>query len=404
MKNEGQYTVSKVHAGQNQCPGLFSAALAYFVSYVLVDNFRLGSPVNFGQSVSPREVWLFWALMFLWASLVSGLKVLSVAQSKHGFSVPQHLVTEAVFAGVLGCLYLTEVGLRPVLIFFLIGSLLHIPIRLLSLRIGLHLGRAGRLIQHDSRILIIGSKERAKDAIAAVRDAGEEYEIVGCLDPVASRVGRRVEGMTVLGTTDDLSNYLFGQNVDLILLALPLELVPNIADAVGKAIEVGMPVSIVMDCGLHRVNNCLTKHTLSYQAFGKLHTVILSNVPDDSAYLASKRLLDIVISGLLLILLSPLFLLIAILIKIMSPGRLFYPWKVLGRNRKPFVGYKFRTMVPNADELKTNLLQHNEMQGPVFKMREDPRITPLGRLLRKYSLDELPQLYSVLKGDMSLVG
>jgi lipopolysaccharide/colanic/teichoic acid biosynthesis glycosyltransferase len=76
----------------------------------------------------------------------------------------------------------------------------------------------------------------------------------------------------------------------------------------------------------------------------------------------------------------------------------------VGKNGKPFAGYKFRTMVPNADKLKDQLRQFNEMQGPVFKMRNDPRVTRLGRFLRKFSLDELPQLYSVLKGDLSLVG
>jgi lipopolysaccharide/colanic/teichoic acid biosynthesis glycosyltransferase len=76
----------------------------------------------------------------------------------------------------------------------------------------------------------------------------------------------------------------------------------------------------------------------------------------------------------------------------------------LGKNGKPFVGYKFRTMVPDADKLKQQLLAFNEMQGPVFKIRNDPRVTRLGRFLRRFSLDELPQLYNVLKGDLSLVG
>jgi lipopolysaccharide/colanic/teichoic acid biosynthesis glycosyltransferase len=117
-----------------------------------------------------------------------------------------------------------------------------------------------------------------------------------------------------------------------------------------------------------------------------------------------KRAGDVVISLLLLIALSPLLLLIALLIRLTSPGPIFYPWKVLGHRARPFIGYKFRTMVPNAEELKSRMLAYNEMTGPVFKMRNDPRITPIGRVLRKYSLDELPQLWSVLVGDMSLVG
>lgn len=117
-----------------------------------------------------------------------------------------------------------------------------------------------------------------------------------------------------------------------------------------------------------------------------------------------KRLLDIVVSFSLLVLLSPLLLVLALLVRLSSPGPIFYPWKVLGARARPFVGYKFRTMVVNAEALKSQMLAHNEMTGPVFKMRNDPRVTRVGRLLRKYSLDELPQLWSVLVGDMSLVG
>jgi lipopolysaccharide/colanic/teichoic acid biosynthesis glycosyltransferase len=117
-----------------------------------------------------------------------------------------------------------------------------------------------------------------------------------------------------------------------------------------------------------------------------------------------KRGLDVVLSGLLLVVLSPLFLLAALVVRLSGPGPILYPWKVLGLRGRPFVGYKFRTMVHNADELKGQLSSHNEMSGPVFKMRADPRVTPAGRWLRRFSIDELPQLWSVLKGDMSLVG
>ncbi len=98
------------------------------------------------------------------------------------------------------------------------------------------------------------------------------------------------------------------------------------------------------------------------------------------------------------------YLLIAALVKFTSAGPVFYQWRVVGFNKRPFKSWKFRTMVENADELKNELWDKNEMQGPVFKMRNDPRITRVGRVLRRFSFDELPQLYSVLRGDMSLVG
>ena len=114
--------------------------------------------------------------------------------------------------------------------------------------------------------------------------------------------------------------------------------------------------------------------------------------------------MDVLISAVLLLVLSPLFLLLALLVKFTSAGPVLYRWHVVGMGGIPFVSYKFRSMVVNADELKKRLESANEMVGPVFKLTRDPRVTPLGRWLRRYSLDELPQLYSVLVGDMSLVG
>jgi lipopolysaccharide/colanic/teichoic acid biosynthesis glycosyltransferase len=119
---------------------------------------------------------------------------------------------------------------------------------------------------------------------------------------------------------------------------------------------------------------------------------------------ALKRIFDVAVSGILLVLLSPILGAVALGIKLTSPGPILYPWRVVGKDGRFFDSHKFRSMVPNADALKEQLMASNEMRGPVFKMQRDPRITPIGRLLRKYSLDELPQLWSVFKGDMSLVG
>jgi len=119
---------------------------------------------------------------------------------------------------------------------------------------------------------------------------------------------------------------------------------------------------------------------------------------------AIKRAIDVIGSSVLLVLLFPLFLVLAFLVKRSSPGPIFYRWYVAGEGGCPFMSYKFRSMYANADEVKAQLAHLNEMRGPAFKITGDPRITRLGRWIRKYSLDELPQLYSVLKGDMSLVG
>lgn len=126
--------------------------------------------------------------------------------------------------------------------------------------------------------------------------------------------------------------------------------------------------------------------------------------PKVKFYLFSKRVTDIFLSAIGLILLSPILLIVAIAIRIDSKGPIIFKQDRVGKDGKSFSMYKFRSMIVNAEELKTKLETKNEMSGPMFKMKNDPRITKVGRFIRKTSIDELPQLINVIKGDMSLVG
>lgn len=117
-----------------------------------------------------------------------------------------------------------------------------------------------------------------------------------------------------------------------------------------------------------------------------------------------KRLLDVVASGTALLVLSPFLLLVGLLVRLDSRGPALYKWTAVGYRGRRFTEYKFRTMVPDAARVEEELSHLNEMDGPVFKIRNDPRVTRFGRFLRRYSIDEIPQLWNVLVGDMSLVG
>lgn len=122
------------------------------------------------------------------------------------------------------------------------------------------------------------------------------------------------------------------------------------------------------------------------------------------AYDICKRIFDLVMSILALIVLSPLFLTVAIAIKIEDGGKVFYKQMRLTKDCKEFTMYKFRSMCPDAEKRLKELLDRNEMQGPVFKLEEDPRVTKVGKFIRKTSIDELPQLVNIIKGEMSIVG
>lgn len=120
-------------------------------------------------------------------------------------------------------------------------------------------------------------------------------------------------------------------------------------------------------------------------------------------YEAVKRIFDVLFSLLALAVLSPLFLITAIAVR-SDGGKAMYKQIRIGKNNKPFYMYKFRSMCPDAERMQDELKKYNEMDGPVFKIKNDPRITRVGKFIRKYSIDELPQLVNILKGDMSIVG
>ncbi len=132
--------------------------------------------------------------------------------------------------------------------------------------------------------------------------------------------------------------------------------------------------------------------------------LVFRTVPEASWQSAFKQLIDLVGAGLVLVLLSPVFVFLAFLVKLTSRGPILFRQQRSGLNGQPFTIYKFRTMVSNAEQVKAELAALNEMKGPVFKITNDPRITPVGRFLRRYSLDEFPQFFNVLRGEMSLVG
>lgn len=126
--------------------------------------------------------------------------------------------------------------------------------------------------------------------------------------------------------------------------------------------------------------------------------------PQKPVYEFFKRMFDILLCSLALLVLSPFFLIVAIVIKCEDGGKIFFSQTRLTKNGKKFQMYKFRSMCPNADAMLEALLKDNEMEGPAFKMEKDPRVTKVGRFIRKTSIDELPQLINVIKGDMSIVG
>jgi|SRR5579863_328697 len=382
--------------------------LSFWVSYRVLPYYRSYlKPGGYHYGPFREYAWFLLLILPLWLTLQERWGLYSRARLSWSF-VFLRLLRVQVFglaglAVIIFALKLEAVGRLIVFGFLMLYCLALIGTRWLVVTVfNAHFSHAYNI----PRILVIGSRSRARDFIRrAKRSQDIHYEIVGCLEPDPARAYGDVEGVLVLGTTSGFRQYVFDHPVDVVALAMPLELIPDAKDLVDAAVDLGLRAVICPDFYFEQLGYGLEDSRVSIESYCGMPVAVLSTVRQDTVYLALKRALDLVASTTMLAVLSPLFAAIAILIKITSPDDpVFYPWRVVGLNKKPFVGYKFRTMVPNAEELKARLMAHNEMTGPVFKMRNDPRVTRIGRILRKYSLDELPQLYSVLKGDMSLVG
>ncbi|MGH9540241.1 MAG: exopolysaccharide biosynthesis polyprenyl glycosylphosphotransferase [Terriglobales bacterium] len=256
---------------------------------------------------------------------------------------------------------------------------------------------AGRVSRGSGRnVLIVGAGLLGREMAAILRrDHAASHSVVGFLDGSAPLEGE------VLGRIEDLAHIARAKFVDEVILAIPDQYDAArrvIRDAQRNRLSIRM-IPDLYDCELGQKPNALV-----LQYFGGLPVLSLHEEKFAATGLFWKRCLDVGLSAAALLVLAPLLAAIALAIKATSPGLVLYRASRVGLKGKKFFCYKFRTMVANADQLKDGLRQCNERQGPCFKIADDPRITGLGRFLRRYSLDELPQLWNVLRGEMSLVG
>ncbi|MFQ5633156.1 MAG: sugar transferase [bacterium] len=250
------------------------------------------------------------------------------------------------------------------------------------------------------KILIVGTSDVAKRFVASASSFDPwGIDIVGFLAEDEEHVGRRISNSKVIGTFNDLEFVLHNNYIDEVIFAADLQYMEKVEEMFRKCKLEGVQARVISSILKDFVSNMTIDIKYGFPI------LTYSPVKAKEWQLFLKRAFDIVVAGISLVPFTLIILPIAaLLIKLTSKGPVFYRWQVMGANKRRFTGYKFRTMYVNADEIKKQLMEKNEMSGPVFKMEKDPRITPVGRFLRKLSIDELPQLWSVFKGDMSMVG
>jgi len=249
------------------------------------------------------------------------------------------------------------------------------------------------------RVLIVGAGEVARTVMRAVVANPEcGFQIVGFLDDNPTKGETDIGRFKALGRTDNLTDLLIKEKIDEVILTLPWQYHRKIMTLMSQCERQNVSTRIVPDMFQMRLSHMQIEEVAGVPMIG-MREVSISGLNQ-----FIKRMIDVTIAGLAVILGAPLAALLALMIKMESPGPVLFEQQRVGKNGRLFTMYKFRSMVDGADYQKESLLYLNEANGPLFKIKNDPRMTRVGKLMRRLSLDEFPQFYNVLTGDMSLIG
>ena len=248
-------------------------------------------------------------------------------------------------------------------------------------------------------LLIIGCGPRAREMATLIEESrGMGLRLVGFVDPEGeARPSDHLAGYDVF-PLDSVGTILQQHIVDEVVFAVSLQELARLEPVMQHCADLGIRTRLQLEFLPPAYSRIYLEN------FRDVQLLSLSSAPDSELRLFLKRVFDVVLSATSLILLSPLLLAIGAMIKITSPGPVFFQQTRCGLGGRRFMLYKFRSMINNAEQMRAELHQLNELDGPVFKISDDPRITTVGRWLRRFSLDELPQLWNIFRGDMSFVG
>lgn len=251
-----------------------------------------------------------------------------------------------------------------------------------------------------NQVFLVTTSDRVRDIIMNVDNARNwAHRLTGIAVIDDKQIGKWYDGIPVVATYDNMFQYAKEQIVDEVFINVPYDSGESLAKVVNEFENMGATVHVSIEL-LNRFDD----YHKSFNMMGNIPVVTFTNQFYDWKMLFIKRVMDIAGSILGLLITAAVTVFLAPVLLIESPGPLFFSQKRVGKNGRFFKIYKFRSMYMDAEERKKELESQNEMKGFMFKMKDDPRITKVGKFIRKTSIDELPQFFNVLKGDMSLVG
>jgi exopolysaccharide biosynthesis polyprenyl glycosylphosphotransferase len=254
-------------------------------------------------------------------------------------------------------------------------------------------------------ILIIGSKKRASYLVSEINNHKDYGFIIRkIIDPDSNRDGITMGEFSVSGNFPEIYKVVMDLHIDEVFIAMPLDYIPNIQEYFEFLNSVGVNYHVMVNTRISNIDYKTLRLEPILEDYYGLPMVSFNSLNANLYSLYVKNIWEKILASVLIIFTMPLILLFGLLVKVSSRGPIFFRQERVGLHGRSFFQYKLRSMVINAEELKADLAHLNEQSGPVFKIKEDPRLTRVGKFIRKFSIDELPQLYNVVMGDMNLIG
>ena len=377
----------------------FVTALSFVVAYYL----RTQLPSDFFGKVFPFKDYLglLIVVILLWIVLFFLVRQRKTDFAEDWLEVTQEILLTVVTGTVLisAAIFILKYDFisRPFIVIFAVINFIFLS--------GFHYftkssaSHFKRILAGERRVLIVGTEERAGE-VAQVLDAAQQwgYKLVGVVqESPQSIVDERLKRYPLF-PLDMIPKVLNEHVIDEVIFAVSKDALARLEEIFLLCEEDGIKTRVMLSFFPHVTSK------IYLEALKGLPLLTFSTTPENDYLLFIKSTMDLLLSSLFIVALFPLLLLITILIKLTSRGPAIFRQVRCGLGGRKFDLFKFRSMISNAEEVRDDLQHLNEMTGPVFKLSKDPRCTPLGRWLRKFSLDELPQLINILMGDMSFVG
>ncbi len=403
MMNQGREMLKRIELAAD----VFLTAMVFIAVYAIKQSWLAGPFA--GLTTAPNYYILLLMIILIWYVTLDFVNI----DYRYGAKMTFPQVME-IFKGVtlsvavlVVCMYIfkiTEVSRLLIFLFYVLDLIVLILARWLIDRFVASKRREDYFYRH---ILILGSRTAAQELIQMVCNQKEStIKIVGCIELNREEVGKIVAcEVKVIGTLDDLRDILLNRVIDEVLITMPLNEIKNSEWYLSFINTFGIIVRIIPYWYIRKFMTIHAFHSVRVEQFLSEPALIISRIQKNQDALAIKSIMDYLLALFTLVVTAPLFVIIPCLIKIFSPGPVFYKQIRSGQDGRKFPLFKFRSMSTGAEEQQYTLIEMNEADGPAFKIRNDPRIIPyVGKFLRKFGLDELPQFINVIRGEMSIVG